>query len=186
MSRKALKFLTLRETKSLMKQIKTSRDKAIFLIAYRHGLRASEIGLLRVGDINLKDRSIYLTRVKGSVSGFQRIDEKEVEVLKPLMSSTSTNKPLFRSQKGCPISRQQLDRLIKSYGTLARLPKSKRHFHILKHSIAVHLLQAGAEIILVKELLGHKSIQNTLLYAEVVSKFRDARQEELFSSKEIY
>lgn len=186
MGRRALKFLTLRETKSLMKQIKNARDKAIFLIAYRHGLRASEIGKLRMGDVNLQDRTIYLTRLKGSVSGYQKIDNLEVAVLLPIITKSSTTKTLFTSQKGNPISRQQLDKLMKKYSTKARLPKSKRHFHILKHSIAVHLLQAGAEIILVKELLGHKSIQNTLVYAQVVSKYRDERQVELFESKEVF
>jgi len=185
MGRKPLKFLTLRETKSLMRQIRNPRDRAIFLLAYRHGLRASEVGLLRQGDINLQDGKIFVTRLKNSVSGYQKIDGKEKEALQgiPLSKSTTT---LFKSQKGKPISRQQLDRLMKRYGAKARLPISKRHFHILKHSIAVHLLQAGAEIVLVKDLLGHRSISNTLLYAELVSKYRDDRQIELFASKQIF
>lgn len=64
-----IKFLTLDETKRLFSRITDKRDKALFLTAYRHGLRAGEVGLLRVEDLNLKRLKIMLHRLKGSLSG---------------------------------------------------------------------------------------------------------------------
>lgn len=61
---KTIKFLTLDETRRLFAAITDKRDKAIFLLAYRHGLRASEIGLLRVSDLDLKRLRVMLHRRK--------------------------------------------------------------------------------------------------------------------------
>jgi len=187
MSRKAQAFLTLRETKALFNQIGSLRDYCIFLLAYRHGLRASEVASLKVKDIDFEDFKIWCERQKGSRSGFHKFDKKELERLQAWLKIRSPKSPyLFPSGVAGHISRKTLDRLIKKYGEKAKLPVGKRHFHILKHSIAVHMLEAGAEIKLVQELLGHKNIQNTLVYAQLVSKYRDEKQQELFSSGKVF
>lgn len=180
MGRKALQFLSLRETKALFNQIKDPQDKALFLVAYRHGFRVSEVCDMKVADIEVVGRKIFCRRLKGSISGFQVLSFPEIEVLTEWLK--------VRQSKGANLfsyTRATVDRHIKRYGAKARLPVSKRHFHILKHSIAVHLLQAGAEIKLVQDLLGHRNIQNTLVYAELVSSYRDERQIELFASGKI-
>ena len=64
-----MRFLTQGELKHLLAVIKDKRDKALFLLAYRHGLRASEIGLLQRTDVDLKHRRITILRLKGSLSG---------------------------------------------------------------------------------------------------------------------
>lgn len=71
------------------------------------------------------------------------------------------------------------------YGERAGLPKVKRHFHVLKHSIATHLLDAGADIMFVKDWLGHKNIQNTLVYAQLTDGRRDEEARRLFASPKI-
>lgn len=177
MGRKEKQFLSLRETKALFRQISNPQDKALFLVAYYHGLRVSEVCNLKVSDIEVVGCKIFCRRIKGSISGFQVLSMKEVEVLTEWLK--------VRRVKGAKlfnISRATVDRKIKVYAARAKLPVKKRHFHILKHSIAVHLLQAGAEIKLVQDLLGHRNIQNTLIYAELVSTYRDDRQKELFAS----
>jgi site-specific recombinase XerD len=161
-----IKFLTLDETRRLFAGITDKRDKAIFLLAYRHGLRASEIGLLRVSDLDLKRLRVMLHRLKGSLSG-----EHPLQTDSPL---------LFPSRRGLPISRQMLDVLMKSYGEEAALPKDKRHFHVLKHSIATHLLDAGAELRFVQDWLGHSNIQNTVIYTALVSTSREAKARQYF------
>jgi integrase len=187
MSRKAQAFLTLRETRSLFRQIGSLRDYCVFLLAYRHGLRSSEVCALKVHDIDLDTGKIFLTRLKGSRSGFHVFDKREKERLEAWLKIRNSHSPyMFPSGPAGHISRKTLDRLIKKYGERAKLPVGKRHFHILKHSIAVHMLEAGAEIKLVQELLGHKNIQNTLVYAQLVSKYRDEKQAELFKSDKIF
>jgi site-specific recombinase XerD len=62
---------------------------------------------------------------------------------------------------------------MKHYGELAKIPESKRHFHTLKHSIATHLLYAGADRRFVQDWIGHASIGNTVIYAQLTSWRRD-------------
>jgi site-specific recombinase XerD len=176
-----IKFLTLDEIKRLFAQITDKRDKAIFLLAYRHGLRASEIGLLRVSDLDLKRLRVMLHRLKGSLSGEHPLQADEARALKAWLKSRDTDSPiLFPSRRGLPISRQMLDVLIKSYGEEAAIPKDKRHFHVLKHSIATHLLDAGAELRFLQDWLGHSNIQNTVIYTALVSTSREAKARQYF------
>ncbi len=136
-----IKFLTFDETRRLFENITSKRDKAIFLLAYRHGLRASEIGLLRHSDLDLKTLRVMIHRKKGSLSGEHPLQADEVRVLKAYLKTRNDSLPyLFPSRKGSPISRAMLDVLIKGYGEKVKLPEDKRHFHVLKHSIATHLL----------------------------------------------
>jgi len=176
-----IKFLTLDETKRLFKWITDKRDKAIFLTAYRHGLRASEIGLLRVDDLDLKRLRIMLHRLKGSLSGEHPLQADEARALKAWLKSRETDSPiLFPSRRGLPISRQMLDVLIKEYGGQAKILKEKCHFHVLKHSIATHLLDAGADLRFLQDWLGHANIQNTVIYATLVSHSREKKAREYF------
>lgn len=68
-STETIEFLTREEMEALLKAIPNKRDKAVFLMAYRHGLRASEVGMLRVSDIDFKGQRIKLHRLKGSLDG---------------------------------------------------------------------------------------------------------------------
>jgi len=176
-----IKFLSLDETRRLFAGITDKRDKAIFLLAYRHGLRASEIGLLRVSDLDLKRFRVMLHRLKGSLSGEHPLQADEARALKAWLKRRDTDSPiLFPSRRGLPISRQMLDVLMKSYGEEAALPKDKRHFHVLKHSIATHLLDAGAELRFLQDWLGHSNIQNTVIYTALVSTSREAKARQYF------
>jgi type 1 fimbriae regulatory protein FimB len=176
-----IKFFTLDETKRLFAWITDKRDKAIFLIAYRHGLRASEIGLLQTSDLDLKRLRIMLHRLKGSLSGEHPLQADEARALKAWLKERASDSPiLFPSRRGLPISRQMLDVLMKEYAELAAIPKEKRHFHVLKHSIATQLLDAGAELRFVQDWLGHSNIQNTVIYTALVSTSRDAKARQYF------
>jgi len=176
-----IKFLTLDETRRLFACIADKRNKAIFLIAYRHGLRASEIGLLRVDDLDLKRLRVMLHRLKGSLSGEHPLQADEARALKAWLKSRDTDSPiLFPSRRNLPISRQMLDVLMKRYGVAAAIPKDKRHFHVLKHSIATHLLDAGAELRFLQDWLGHSNIQNTVIYTALVSTSREQKARQYF------
>jgi type 1 fimbriae regulatory protein FimB len=176
-----IKFLTETETKKLIGEISSKRDKAIFLLAYRHGLRASEIGLLQRNDFDDKQLRLNIHRLKGSLSGVHPLQADEVRILKSFLRSREDSLPyLFPSRKGAPISRAMLDVLIKSYGEKAKLPDDKRHFHVLKHSIATHLLDTGADIRFVQDWLGHANIQNTVIYAQISVGSREAKARKHF------
>ena len=100
-----IKFLTLDETKRIFSRISDKRDKAIFLTAYRHGLRASEVGLLRVEDLDLKRLKIILHRMKGSLSGEHPLQPDEARALKAWLKARGTDSPvLFTSARNLPIA----------------------------------------------------------------------------------
>jgi type 1 fimbriae regulatory protein FimB len=181
-----IKFLTPDETTRLFAVIKDKRDKAIFLTAYVHGLRASEIGLLQNTDLDFKQLRIMIHRLKGSRSGQYPMRADEARTIKAYLRSRDDQLPhLFPSRKGLPIGRVQLHRLMKYYGGLAKLPKDKQHFHVLKHSIATHLLDAGADLRFVQDWLGHSNIQNTVIYTYIHSKSREEGPERVYETAKV-
>jgi len=176
-----VKFLTQDEIARLFSVIKNKRDRALFLIAYRHGLRASEVGRLIVSDIDFKKLRIMLHRLKGSHSGEHPLQTDEAKSLKAYLRSRKAAIPiLFSSNRNDPISRSMLHRLMRTYGSTANLPKDKQHFHVLKHSIATHLLDAGADVRFVQDWLGHANIQNTVIYTYLTSTSREEKARKLF------
>ena len=88
---------------------------------------------------------------------------------------------------GCYLSidRCTLLVLIKKYGSAAGLPTGKQQFHALKHSIGTHILDAGEDIYFAKDWLGHKNIQNTIIYDQFSTGTRDARARKMFSSNRV-
>ncbi len=182
---KKLNYLSQEELKRLLKVVKSEsvRDYAIFLLAYRHGLRASEVGLIQVEDIDFHRQKIFIKRLKGSLSGEQLMWPDEVRAVKRYLKIRGKYPgPLFLSRNKNPISRGQLHYLFVKYAEKAGIPPHKRHFHTLKHSLAVHLLDAGADVMIVKELLGHKNIKNTLVYAQLTARKRDELHRKFLST----
>lgn len=176
-----IKFLTQDETNRLFSAIKNKRDRAIFLIAYRHGLRASEVGRLMVSDIDFKKLRIMVHRLKGSDSGEHLMQPDEAKALKAHLRARKALTPvLFTSNRNDPISRSMLHRLMRTYGEAAKLPRDKQHFHALKHSIATHLLDTSDDLHFVQDWLGHSNIQNTVIYTKLVSSSREAKARKHF------
>ena len=180
----SIKFLSIDEVTRLIKTIKSKRDRAIFTIAYRHGLRAGEVGLLQMPDLDFKTHRIHIHRTKGSLSGIHRLQPDELRILKAHIKEKEKKHQspiLFPSNRGTPISRIMLHVLMKKYGEEAGLPKDKRHFHVLKHSIATHLLETGDDLRFVQDWLGHANIQNTVIYTSLVSNTRDQKARKAFN-----
>lgn len=175
-----IKYFTQQETKRLfesienLKSIHVVRDLAIFRVAYRCGLRASEIALIQLEDYNKAKGEIYCKRLKGSKNNTIRLDDKTKEVLDKYIEENNLivdNEPIFKSQKNNPISRQTLDYLIKKYCEIANIAdKGKRHFHTLKHTTAVHLAESDMDIKELQWWLGHKSVTNTEIYFQFTTK----------------
>ena len=129
-----IRYLTQDELKRFFSVIKSKRDRAIFFLAYRHGLRASEIGLLRRDDLDFEKGRIYIQRLKGSISQTYPIQADEIKVLKSYLRTRSDQRPiLFPSKQGTPIDRTTLHKLTKKYGEQADIPKDKRYFHYTFH-----------------------------------------------------
>lgn len=184
-TQETIKFLTFDEVKRLFNVIKAEgnkRDRALFLIAYRHGLRASEVGKLYKTDVDFKQLRLMCHRLKGSHSGQHPMEPDEVRILKAYLNSREDDSPLlFPSRRNLPISRKRLDALMKHYGEQAVLPRDKQHFHVLKHTCATHLLETSDDLRFVQDWLGHSNIQNTVIYTHLVSASRAEKARKHFS-----
>jgi site-specific recombinase XerD len=179
---KGEKHLTKAELGALFKVITDPRDRAIFTVAYFRGLRASEVGMLTLSSY-IKDKNrLRVTRLKRSLSGEFLLSPQESRAIKAWLKVRGNKPgPLFPSNRGRGISRAMLAHLMRQYGEAAGLPRHKQHFHVLKHSIATHLVERGVEVLQIKNWLGHRSINSTLEYTHLIDKARDELAERLYT-----
>ena len=176
--RKLPKILTGREVELLLSQpsgtdSKGIRDKAMLEVMYATGIRVSELI-----DLNLEDVYLDLGIVRGSSAKKTRVIPLYPAALKdlgtyisevrPLMVANSFEKALFVNVGGTRMSRQGFWKILKHYQTKAGIEKDITP-HTLRHSFAVHLLENGADIGALQELMGHSDISSTQLYASLVN-----------------
>ena len=158
----------------------TARDVALFRVAFHRGLRASELGRLQLSDLRMSAERIRFERRKGSNGGEYHLCSSEVRALRAWLKQRGMEPgPLFPSRRGRGISQQMIDVLVKRYGAAAGIAREKCHVHTLKHSCGTMLLERGESIEDVQDHLGHKNIQNTLVYARFTSPRRHARDKRL-------
>lgn len=168
------KALTIKEVFELLKAPanKSLRDSAILEMLYAGGLRASELTGLDLSDVNLEAGFVKCFG-KGGKERIVPIGETARQVLKkylsedrPKMAKSDREKALFLDRNGTRLSRQALWDLVKKYVKLSGL-KAKTTTHTLRHSFATHLLERGADLRTVQEMLGHSNIATTEIYTFV-------------------
>ena len=161
-----LKVLRVAKAQSL-------RNWCMILLSYRHGLRASEVCGLRVENVDLKSSSITVDRLKGSLKTVQPLylhkgqpllDEVKALRLYLAERPDTGSHALFVSGKGAHLDRSAWNRIFKAIAEEAGLPPEKCHCHVLKHSLANHLIKGNVNLALVKQSLGHASIASTIEY----------------------
>jgi integrase len=179
--RTELKYFTEVEIEQFFRAAAVSaRDTAIFRLIYHRGLRAREVGRLQLADWIQRDDRLIFRRLKKSAGGEYHLTSREVRALKAWLRERGNEPgPLFPSRLGRGISQQMLDVLVKRYGAAAGIPREKCHSHAFKHSCGTHLLNRGEAIEDVKDHLGHRNIQNTLVYAQYTNKRRHERDKRL-------
>lgn len=173
----SLQFLTQTELKALLAQAKkeSPRDHAMILIAYRHGLRASEVCNITVENLDLEAGNIRCLRGKGSISNWQQLSEDEIKVLRSWLRKRprNGNRHIFVSRQGTPISRSQFYRVFRDLARSAGLSEEKCHPHILKHSLGTHLANSGVPVQVIQQRLGHRNVANTMIYLSISSAYTD-------------
>jgi integrase/recombinase XerD len=144
------------------------RDKAILEVLYSCGLRVSELCNLRLGDLFFGEGYIRITG-KGDkqrlvpISGIAR---ERIQRYKDVRTKKSTEDTLFLNNRGSKLTRVMIFNIIKQAAFLAGIAKSISP-HTLRHSFATHLLEGGANIRQVQEMLGHESILTTEIYTHL-------------------
>jgi len=156
------------------------RDRAMFELAYSCGLRSEELLTLRTDSIDFDDEVIRVLG-KGSKHRLVPVGEPARQAVeaylarsRPGLLSDPAEKTLFLSRNGKPLSASDLTRrLAKRVTDTASL--SGVSPHVLRHSFATHLLEGGADLRTIQELLGHASISTTQVYTHLdAARLRDA------------
>lgn len=147
------------------------RDNAILELLYASGMRVSELVNLKVTDVNL-DVGFIRCIGKGQKERVVPIGKRAIESLRryldksrPKLAKKETN-ILFLSRLNKKISRQSIWKIIKKYAKKARIKKTIKP-HTLRHSFATHLLEGGADLRSVQEMLGHSDISTTQVYTHI-------------------
>lgn len=159
------------------------RDRAIFELAYACGLRAAEIVQLDLGDVDYDGEQLRVEG-KGSRTRFLPVGEHATQALRvyvetarnellaeagvPLGARRNPQGPLFLSRSGRRLGDGDVRRRLRAWAQRCRLP-GHVHPHALRHSFATHLLDGGADLRAIQELLGHASISTTQVYTRVES-----------------
>jgi len=157
------------------------RDHALFTVMYWRGLRASEARLLRLTDYRRKEKRLYVRRVKNGISGEYPLSQDEVRAINAWLDLRGDwDGPLFASRQGA-ISRRRVHELVREYASRAGWPIDISFPHVLRHSIAVHLVERGVDLLAIKDWLGHNSINSTTVYARLTNRARDAVAASVYS-----
>ncbi|HEV2616449.1 MAG TPA: tyrosine-type recombinase/integrase [Candidatus Acidoferrales bacterium] len=156
------RVLSEAEIGRLMDAAMTSRERAILEIFYATGCRLSEVTHLRVRDINFQAREI-LVLGKGNRERIALFGKSATQALKAYLAGRKTG-PLFQNRCHKPLSRESVAKAVRDAGKRARLHV---YPHLLRHSFATHMLNRGADLRYVQELLGHSNIVSTQIYTHV-------------------
>lgn len=149
------------------------RDKALILIAYRHGLRVSELVNLRWEMIDLQIGLIHISRLKNGVPSIHPIRGTEIRALRRVKRDYPDTDYVFVSERKGPMTTATVRKLIARAGEVANLPFSV-HPHMLRHSTGYKLANDGQDTRAIQHYLGHRNIQHTVQYTELSpDRFQD-------------
>ncbi len=150
------------------------RDRAIMEVLYACGVRLAEIHGMNVPDINFPQREV-LVRGKGSKERwvlFGRPTDlalrRYLEEVRPILA-TKPETALFLNRYGQRLSRRSIEKLVRGYAARAGT-RDGVHPHTLRHSFATHMLEGGADLRVIQELLGHSSPTTTQIYTHVTKQ----------------
>jgi type 1 fimbriae regulatory protein FimB/type 1 fimbriae regulatory protein FimE len=137
-----------------------ARDAAAILLAYRHGLRASELCHLRWSQIDLRQGRLHVNRAKGGCASVHPLHGPELRALRPLRGSGPY---VFVTEAGTPVTPAWFLRMVQRTGKAAKLPFPV-HPHMLRHSTRYKLANDGHDTRSLAHYLGHQSLQSTARY----------------------
>ncbi len=178
MRRKLPAVLSVGDMEKILQQPDTGhplgiRDRAMLEVLYGCGLRISELLNLTLDNLHLPDQ-LVLIRGKGSKERLVPIGEEAIRWVKiylgrvrPILASGAASKNVvFLNRRGLPLTRMGFWKILRKYVVLAGV-NNEVHPHTFRHCFATHLLENGADLRAVQELLGHQDISTTQIYTHI-------------------
>lgn len=182
-------YLDVEETKQLLKQPdlhtkKGRRDFALIGLMYDSACRVQEIIDLTPSCLRFDTTTTLVINGKGNKTRIVPLDSSQVHNLRQYMTEANllnpinSQRPLFPNPQGGKLSRMAILNIIKKYADMARA-QNTGHFpqdigcHTLRHSKAMHMLEAGINLVWIRDFLGHSSTTTTEVYARASSKMKE-------------
>jgi len=170
-------YLTIEEVELLLSSVDDNspagiRDKAILELMYSSGLRISEVVNLDINHVDMEEKFLLILG-KGSKERVVPFGEKAYILLeryvneaRPILLKKKLTSALFLNYRGERLSRKGIWKMIKAYARKTGIKKNIKP-HTLRHSFATHMIQNGADLRMVQELLGHSDISTTQIYTHL-------------------
>ncbi len=171
-------YLTPDEVRRLIKHAgklgrHRQRDAALIMLAYRHGLRVSELVALRWESVDLKQGRLHVSRLKNGLPSVHPLRGPELRALRKLMREYPESPYVFQTERMGPLTPDTVRKMIARAGQAARLPFSV-HPHMLRHACGYKLANDGHDTRAIQQYLGHRNIQHTVRYTELSpARFKD-------------
>jgi len=164
-------YLTDAEVARLMETARSNRwghrDATMILMAYRHGLRASELVDLRWEQVDFRTATLHVRRVKHGVPSTHPLQGDQLRALRRLQREQDPKSPfVFTSERGTPFTTAGFARMIERAGKEAGFA-FKAHPHMLRHACGYALANKGHDTRALQAYLGHRNIQHTVRYTEL-------------------
>ena len=154
-----------------------ARDATLILLAYRHGLRVSELVSLRWDQVDLQHGLLHVTRRKLGVPSVHPLRGPELRALRRLQRDYPATAYLFLSERKAPLTTDAVRKIVGRAGRQAGLAFPV-HPHMLRHATGYKLANAGQDTRAIQQYLGHRNIQHTTRYTELVpDRFKDFWQD---------
>ena len=170
LARKSLKLpmvLSKEEINKMIEATNNMKHKLVIMFLYYAGLRLDEARNIKWQDIDFDREIIHLKTAKGDKERVVFLHKKLIEILK--MYGTKKEGPVFVSQRNGKYNKRTIQQIIKSVSKRVGIKKNVTP-HTLRHSFATHLLEGGADIRYIQQLLGHKDLKTTQIYTHVANK----------------
>ena len=167
-------YLTEQEVDMLMDAARKTgrhghRDFTLILMAYRHGLRVSELVSLRWDQIDLKQGLLHVNRVKNGTASTHPVRGPEIRALRKLQREYPDTPYVFVTERKGPLTTSTVRKLVARAGQKADIA-FPIHPHMLRHACGFKLANDGQDTRAVQHYLGHKNIQHTVRYTELSSE----------------
>jgi type 1 fimbriae regulatory protein FimB/type 1 fimbriae regulatory protein FimE len=143
------------------------RDALMILLAYRHGLRASELVDLQWSQVDLAHSVIHIRRLKNGNPATHPLTGNELRGLRKLQREAPASTFVFVSMRGTPFTVSGFRRMLERVAAEASMEDLKVHPHMLRHAAGYKLANQGTDTRTIQAYLGHKSIQHTVRYTEL-------------------